>query len=50
MEDYCHAVEHSIEFLVVFLQHLFGSDIRILPVLCGSVGFLRRWVIYRPQA
>lgn len=36
MEDYCHSVEHSIEFQVVFLQYLFGSDIRILPVLCGS--------------
>lgn len=36
MEDYCHAVEHSIEFQVIFLQHLFGPDIRILPVLCGS--------------
>lgn len=36
MEDYCHAVEHSIEFQVVFLQHLYGPQIRILPVLCGS--------------
>ncbi|MCW5981957.1 MAG: AmmeMemoRadiSam system protein B [Bryobacteraceae bacterium] len=36
MEDYCHATEHSIEFQVVFLQHIFGSDIRILPILCGS--------------
>jgi AmmeMemoRadiSam system protein B len=36
MEDYCHAVEHSIEFQVVFLQAIYGPDIRILPVLCGS--------------
>jgi MEMO1 family protein len=36
LEDYCHAVEHSIEFQVVFLQHVFGPEIRILPVLCGS--------------
>ncbi len=36
VEDYCHAIEHSIEFQVVFLQHLFGPNIRILPVLCGS--------------
>jgi MEMO1 family protein len=36
MEDYCHAVEHSIEFQVLFLQHLYGPDIRILPILCGS--------------
>jgi AmmeMemoRadiSam system protein B len=35
MEDYCHAIEHSIEFQVVFLQHLFGPNIRVLPVLCG---------------
>jgi AmmeMemoRadiSam system protein B len=36
MEDYCHAVEHSIEFQVVFLQHLFGPQIRVLPILCGA--------------
>lgn len=36
MEDYCHSIEHSIEFQVVFLQHLFGPGIRILPILCGS--------------
>jgi AmmeMemoRadiSam system protein B len=35
MEDYCHAVEHSIEFQVVQLQHLYGADVRILPILCG---------------
>jgi MEMO1 family protein len=38
MEDYCHAVEHSIEFQIVFLQAIFGPDIRILPILCGSLG------------
>lgn len=38
MEDYCHASEHSIEFQVVFLQHLFGAGIRILPILVGSLG------------
>ena len=31
----CHAVEHSIEFQTVFLQHLYGPDVRILPILCG---------------
>jgi AmmeMemoRadiSam system protein B len=36
MEDYCHAVEHSIEFQVLFLQHLYGPGVRILPILCGS--------------
>jgi AmmeMemoRadiSam system protein B len=35
MEDYCHAVEHSIEFQVVMLQHVYGADVRILPILCG---------------
>jgi AmmeMemoRadiSam system protein B len=35
MEDYCHAVEHSIEFQVLFLQHVYGPDINILPILCG---------------
>jgi len=35
MEDYCHLVEHSIEFQIVFLQHLYGPDVRILPILCG---------------
>jgi AmmeMemoRadiSam system protein B len=35
MEDYCHAVEHSIEFQVVFLQYLYGPDVSILPILCG---------------
>jgi MEMO1 family protein len=36
MEDYCHSIEHSIEFQVVFLQHLFGPQIRVVPILCGS--------------
>ena len=35
MEDYCHAVEHSIEFQILFLQHVYGPDIDILPILCG---------------
>lgn len=35
MEDYCHAVEHAIEFQVLFLQHLWGPDVRIVPILCG---------------
>ncbi|MBY0508486.1 MAG: AmmeMemoRadiSam system protein B [Bryobacteraceae bacterium] len=35
-EDYCHAVEHSIEFQVLFLQRLFGPDVRVAPILCGS--------------
>jgi AmmeMemoRadiSam system protein B len=35
-EDYCHAVEHSIEFQILFLQSIFGPDINVLPILCGS--------------
>jgi AmmeMemoRadiSam system protein B len=35
MEDYCHSVEHSIEFQVLFLQHVWGSDVAVVPVLCG---------------
>lgn len=35
MEDYCHGVEHSIEFQIVFLQHVYGPRVRILPILCG---------------
>ncbi|MFN7996160.1 MAG: AmmeMemoRadiSam system protein B [Bryobacteraceae bacterium] len=36
MEDYCHSFEHTVEFQVLFLQHVYGPDIRILPVLCGQ--------------
>ncbi|HYL37316.1 MAG TPA: AmmeMemoRadiSam system protein B [Bryobacteraceae bacterium] len=36
MEDYCHAVEHSIEFQILFLQHIYGPEVRILPILCGA--------------
>jgi len=36
LEDYCHSVEHSIEFQIVFLQSIFGPDIRVAPILCGS--------------
>ena len=38
LEDYCHAVEHSIEFQVIFLQSIYGPDVRVLPLLCGSFG------------
>ncbi|HVN04058.1 MAG TPA: AmmeMemoRadiSam system protein B [Bryobacteraceae bacterium] len=36
MEDYCHSFEHTVELQVIFLQHIFGPDIRILPILCGQ--------------
>src|SRR5262249_40722283 len=35
MEDYCHSIEHSIEFQCVFLQQMLGSDFKIVPILCG---------------
>jgi AmmeMemoRadiSam system protein B len=35
LEDYCHALEHSIEFQVLFLQHALGPEVRVVPVLCG---------------
>jgi MEMO1 family protein len=37
-EDYCHSIEHSIEFQVIFLQAIYGADVCILPLLCGSFG------------
>jgi AmmeMemoRadiSam system protein B len=46
MEDYCHSIEHSIEFQCVFLQHMLGPEVRILPVLCGS--FLESLLSGRP--
>jgi MEMO1 family protein len=36
MEDYCHSFEHTIELQVIFLQHLYGPDVRIVPILCGQ--------------
>jgi MEMO1 family protein len=35
LEDYCHAVEHSLEFQCVFLQQMLGDQFKILPILCG---------------
>jgi AmmeMemoRadiSam system protein B len=37
-EDYCHAVEHSIEFQVLFLQAIYGPEVKVCPILCGSFG------------
>jgi AmmeMemoRadiSam system protein B len=36
MEDFCHIREHSAEFHVVWLQHLFGAKVKVLPVLVGA--------------
>ncbi len=36
-DDFAHRTEHSIEFQVLFLQHLFPhARFTILPILCGS--------------
>lgn len=37
-EEYLHKYEHSIEFQLPFIQHMYGPDrsFRILPVLVGS--------------
>ena len=37
-EDYCHAIEHSIEFQVVFLQYRLAAPVTIVPILCGPLG------------
>lgn len=34
--DIAHRSEHSLEFQLIFLQSLFGSDFSLVPVLCGS--------------
>ena len=35
--DIDHKSEHSLEFQLLFLQHVFGHDFELLPILCGSV-------------
>jgi AmmeMemoRadiSam system protein B len=34
--DIDHKNEHSLEFQILFLQHLFGIEFKLMPVLCGS--------------
>jgi hypothetical protein len=36
MEDYCHSFEHTVELQVIYLQHVLGANVKILPVLIGS--------------
>ncbi|NOZ23806.1 MAG: AmmeMemoRadiSam system protein B [Planctomycetes bacterium] len=39
--DLAHRTEHSIEFQVVFLQHVLArSDIKIVPILCGGMSHM----------
>ena len=46
IEDYCHSFEHSIEFQVMFLQHMLVNRIKILPILCGA--FLQSFQTGKP--
>ncbi len=46
IEDYCHSVEHSIEFQALFLRHVLGTNFKILPILCGS--FLQSFLSGKP--
>src|ERR1051326_5933961 len=36
LEDYCHSFQHTVELNLIFLQHVLGADVKILPVLVGS--------------
>jgi AmmeMemoRadiSam system protein B len=33
-----HRTEHSIEFQAVMLSYLYGTDVRIVPILCAAFG------------
>jgi hypothetical protein len=35
--DFAHRNEHSIEFQLIFLQHILKQEIIIIPILCGSL-------------
>jgi len=35
-DDLAHRSEHSIEFQLLFLQYLFGTEFLSVPILCGS--------------
>ena len=37
LEDYCHAIEHSIEFQLVFAQYAGAAGAKVLPILCGPM-------------
>lgn len=36
LDEFNHFGEHSVEFQVVFLQHLCSRPVKMLPILCGS--------------
>ncbi len=35
VDEFAHRTEHTIEFQVLFLQMLFGSNVPIVPILCS---------------
>ena len=35
--DFAHRSEHSIEFQLIFLQHILKQEFKIIPILCGSL-------------
>lgn len=35
--DFAHRSEHSIEFQLIFLQHILKQEITIIPILCGPL-------------
>ena len=37
LEDYCHAIEHSIEFQLIFAQYAGATGAKVLPILCGPM-------------
>lgn len=37
VEDYCHSVEHSIEFQCLFTRYRARRPPRIVPILCGPI-------------
>lgn len=36
-DDFAHRSEHSIEFQLLFLQHLLPTPFKLVPILCGSL-------------
>jgi len=48
--DFAHRREHSIEFQVIFLQHVLEGPFTIVPILCGSLyDYLSRGTKSRPR-
>lgn len=36
-DELLHRIEHSIEFQAVMLAHVFGTGVRLVPILCGAL-------------